>query len=155
MFCFGLVFNGVIAFSYLAASGVRCGVRDLHCIVCNLSLQCMKLASCVTWVPEHMGSVVAACGLNCSVAMDLSSPSRNQTLRPLHCKVDFNHWTPGSFLEEGLKMREEDRRLKGFISSERCHLLPVTCTYPCFMHMPHISSVTIQLIVSFRSVCCL
>ena len=61
---------------YLATSGLSCGMQDLHDIVCSLSLQCMKLSTCVTWVPEHVGSVVAARGFNCSVAR------RNLVLHP-------------------------------------------------------------------------
>ena len=83
--------------------------------MCNLSPQCMKLSSCVTWVPEHMGSVVAACGLNCSVARRILV--LHPEIKPASPALQGGFLTtgpPGKFLRvSGLKMHREDRRAKG------------------------------------------
>ena len=49
---------------------------------------------CGTQAPEHLGSVVAACWLNCSEALwELSSPIRDQAQVPCIAKQILKHWT--------------------------------------------------------------
>ena len=63
-----LFFSSVIVCIYIwlhRVLVVACGISMASCAVFHCSAW---NSSCVTWVPEHVGSVVAACGFNCSVA---------------------------------------------------------------------------------------
>ena len=82
---------------------LRCGVwasLQLQHIDFSLVVTC-RLCSCGTWAPEHMGSVVVACGLSiCSVQAqlphgicDLISPNRDRTHVPCIGRKILNHWT--------------------------------------------------------------
>ena len=57
---------------FLAVLGLSCGMQDLCCGTRDLLLQCagfslvvacgFSLSSCGAWAPEHVDSVVVACG---------------------------------------------------------------------------------------------
>ena len=71
--CPNFLFLFLIVFIYLAALGLSCGTWDLCC-----SAQAIWL--------QHVGLVSLQAQLLCSM-WDLSSPIRDRTVIPLHCKA--------------------------------------------------------------------
>jgi len=78
------------AYIYLSliAWGLNCSMQDLHCIMCNLLLQCSDslvvvhgLSSCGT-----QAYLLHGCG-------NLSSLTRNWTHNPCITRCILNHWT--------------------------------------------------------------
>lgn len=70
-----------------------CGVLAASCRVLLRFVDSLVVAhglsSCVAWTPEHTrASVLAACGLSCSVTCGILVPKPGIKRQPLHCKVD-------------------------------------------------------------------
>ena len=65
---FSFLFFFLIYFIYLAASGLSCSTRDLHCNMRDLSLQHTGSSS------PRAGSVVVAHGLSCHAACGILVP---------------------------------------------------------------------------------
>ena len=80
-------------FLILAALGLGCCVQAFYSCRARAS-HCSSFSYCRTWVPRHMGSVVAAqisifavCGLSCLAACGIFS-GQGLNPRPLHWQVE-------------------------------------------------------------------
>lgn len=74
---------------HLAASGLRCGTQDLHCVVWNIWLRCVGSLA----VPHKLGS----CGTQAKLFLglwELSSLIRGQTLVSCIARQILNQGPP-------------------------------------------------------------
>ena len=56
------------------------------------------ISCCRAWVLQHADSLVVMHGLSCPAACGLF-PDEGLNPCPLHCQVDFNHWTTRKFCD--------------------------------------------------------
>ena len=102
-------YKTTISLFFLAALGLSCGTRDLHCGMWDpllrrvgsllqhadfsLVVACGLLSSCGLQAPEHLGSVVAAYGLSCPMACGILVPQWG--IKPAYPALEGRFLTTG------------------------------------------------------------
>ena len=74
---------------YLAASGLSCGLKHLHCIIWDLLVQHADSLVAVHWLQSwQAGSVLQHMGIVALQLVESQLPDQGSNLSSLHCKVD-------------------------------------------------------------------